>query len=171
MNKEELKKIIATNITRLENQKSEDLIKQYENKYNQFQNIPELKKEFKILKQEIIQRKEKLHQAEKTIKNYNCNHEIRLEYTGNGWIKTTYKCIFCGKYINEINTPFISLIAQEQYDNYIENGYTEEIIYKIIEFITEHSSTNDIDIIKEFKNLQLENCEIFYPKNKIKKRK
>ena len=52
MNKEELKKIIATNITRVENQKSEDLIKQYENKYNQFQNIPELKKEFLILKQE-----------------------------------------------------------------------------------------------------------------------
>ena len=53
----------------------------------------------------------------------------------------------------------------------MENGYTEEIIYKIIEFITEHSSTNEIDIIKEFKNLQLENCEIFYPKNRIKKRK
>ena len=29
MNKEELKKIIATNITRIENQKSEYLIKQY----------------------------------------------------------------------------------------------------------------------------------------------
>ena len=121
-----------------------------------------------ILKKEILERKEKQNKAKEAIKNYECNHEIILKYTGEIGLITTYKCALCGKHINKVDTPFISLIKQ---DEYIENGYTEKIIYEIIKFIIDHSNTDKIDLIKEFKYLNLENCKIIYPKNKIREKK
>ena len=168
MNKDKLLKLLTTHITIIENQKAEDLIKQSERKNKQILEITELKQEFMILKKEILERKEKLNKAKEAIKNYDCNHEIRLKYTGEISPITTYKCALCGKSINKVDTPFISLIKQ---DEYIKNGYTEKIIYEIINFIIDHSNIDEIDLIKEFKYLNLENCEIIYPKNKIKERK
>lgn len=148
-------------------------IEEIKNKKYWFPDIEELKDEFNILSKEIEESLTKITNAKNYIKNSNCNHEIRLEHYG--LFGSHYKCIFCGKsiagdncvnweYSNNRNKYSVSLVAKYQEDDdygYISSGYTQEQCYElIIDLIKEKKDDEEIDLIKEFKKLNLSNCHI-----------
>lgn len=142
-----------------------------------FPNIPELKDEFAILKEEVKEvqinsnkQKEILEEA----KNH-CNHEIRLEYYGD--IVSSYQCAICGKTIHpdnyfswgdsiNRNRHCVILPAKEQIDEdgfsyELRSGYKkEQIISIILELLKYKNDEDEIDLIDEFKKLNLPSSKI-----------
>ncbi len=142
-----------------------------------FPNIPELKDEFAILKEEIKEVKSNVDKQKEILeetKNH-CNHEIRLEYYGD--IVSSYKCAICGKTIHpdnyfswgdsiNRNRHCVILPAKEQIDEdgfsyELNNGYRkEQIISIILEILNYKNDEDEIDLIDEFKKLNLPNSKI-----------
>lgn len=133
-------------------------------------NVEELKEEFEILKSEILDAINITEENEKIIKESKCSHEIRLEY----WdcFTSSYKCIFCGNYVssdNDVtfghsinrNRRTVTFVAKDQDKDIIEEGFTEEDVYKlIIEILKDKDDDEEIDLVNEFKKLNLPKCEI-----------
>jgi len=165
--------------------KKKDLLKLIEAKYkiinnNQFINalafpkIDDLENEFGILKKEIETSREAVKIGKEIIDSYNCNHPVRLIHYGTFW-STSY-CVFCDKGIDSDNVSnweysknrnkycvILDDKEQEDEDDYyiIEDGYTINQVFKIIlEIIKDKNDDEDIDLIQEFKKLNLNNCKI-----------
>lgn len=151
-----------------------------------FPNIPELSNEFDILKKEL---KEALCETEQMIVEYNkltkkCKHEVRLEHSGI-FNSRYYQCIFCGKNINgvnnekweesiNINRRCVNLLYkyycdEDGYEEILkEDAYTYEDIIDIIEKILQNKEMDEeIDLVDEFKNLNLKHCSINDKKLKL----
>ena len=142
-----------------------------------FPDIPDLKEEFETLKQEI---KEAINENKKNIEELkqlteNCQHNIRLQ--ANSFMISTSTCAFCKKTIygdttsngntiyNDINrnrncVMFTEDRYDENYEDYIE-GYSFDDVYSILLKILENKNAEeDIDLIKELKQLKLDKCFI-----------
>lgn len=178
MKKVEIIKLIEANIAINKNKELLSMIMdkrfgKVRDKYYWFPKIEELKKEFDILSQEIESSIKENNINEKIIKECNCDHSVRLKYYG--LFGGSFKCVFCDKYIssdncinweNSINRNkyCVDLVAKyqedEDYGN-ITNGYTKEQIYEIIlNSIKDKKDDEEIDLIQEFKHLNLINCNI-----------
>lgn len=138
-----------------------------------FPDIEQLKEEFSILGKEISQSLEETIVSKKYIQSNCCHHEVRLEHYG--LFCSNYECVFCGKNIvgdNCINWEYstnrnkhcVSLVAKYQNDDdygYISKGYTNEDIYEIIiNILKDKEIEEEVDLIQEFKKLNLLNCTI-----------
>ena len=144
------------------------------NKKHWFPHIEELKDDFEILSKEVQSAMDETEKWKKHIQNSNCSHEIRLKY--NDPFGHSSKCIFCGKvamsnnwanwsYSINRNKYCVDLLAKYQpYDeeySYIPDGYTKEQVYAIIMNILKNKKDDEeIDLVQEFKKLNLPNCAI-----------
>lgn len=138
-----------------------------------FPQIDELNEEFAILGEEVQSILTETTNCKKYIQSSNCEHEIRLKYYN--LFGHYSKCIFCGKTAESDNCVSwessinrnkycVKLDAKEQkddYDDYISNGYTEEeIIDIIINILKKYDDFDEVDLVQEFKKLNLKNCTI-----------
>lgn len=138
-----------------------------------FPKIAELEKEFNTLEKEIECALNETNHCKNIIENSNCNHEIRLKYKG--LISDYSTCVLCDKIIYDnkcVNFEYsinrnkycIDLIAKyqddEDYDDVL-NGYTDEQVHKIIiNILKDKKNDEEIDLVHEFKKLNLPNCII-----------
>lgn len=138
-----------------------------------FPEIEELKKEFNILKKEIKDAQEESKKCQMIINKSKCNHEVRLKHFG--IFGSHSNCIFCNKTImadncvnweysvnrNKHCVDFISKYQDDEDYDYIEEGYTKEEIYLLIEKILESKQDDEeIDLVQELKQLNLDKCTI-----------
>lgn len=178
MNKIEIIKIIQANRQINKNKEilsiiTDKRLDRVKDKYYWFPKIEELQKEFDILSHEIESAIKENNQNENYIKKCNCDHSVRLEYYG--LFSDTYKCVFCGESIssdNCVNWEYsinrnkycASLVAKYQEDEdygYIKDGYTKEQIYEIImNILKDKNDDEEIDLVQEFKSLNLLNSKI-----------
>ena len=108
-----------------------------------------------------------------------CTHDVRL--THYGLFTDSYKCVLCDEYIESDNNVTwnlsknrnkycVNLIAKYQEGEdygYVSEGYTKEDVYKIIlNILKNRGDDEDIDLIQEFKKLNLKNCDINEEKKK-----
>lgn len=134
-----------------------------------FPDIDELKDEFKILQKEVLDVQKESNECKRIIQKSKCKHEVRLKHFG--VFGSHSNCIFCNQTImgdNCVNWEYsinrnkycVDFIAKYQDDedyDYINDGYTEEDIYLIIEKLLEDIDENeDIDLVQELKRLNLE---------------
>lgn len=144
------------------------------NKEHWFPNIEELKDEFNILEEEIQNALNETNKSRKIIHDSICNHEIRLNYfCAFGNYNT---CVLCNKSMasdNLVNWEYsinrnkycVNLISKHQEDDDgpydIKNGYTIEQIHEIIlKILIDKDENEEIDLVQEFKKLNLQNCTI-----------
>ena len=136
-------------------------------------NIKELQEEFNVLSKEIQNALDVTESCKKHLENSRCDHLIRLKHYGLFWNHS--RCVLCRDTIfsdNCINFEYsinrnkycVDLIAKEQdnddYD-YSSLGYTNEQVYEIIMNILNNRNEDDeIDLVQEFKRLNLVNCKI-----------
>lgn len=169
----EAKKIIKKNgallsITRDKVVKSLLIDKEY-----WFPNIDELKEEFDVLRKEVQSALDETIACKKYIQSSGCKHEVRLKYFG--LFGGDSRCIFCGEIIDpdncisfeysiNRNKYCVDLVAKHQiYDDCddVEDGYTEEDVYEIIiDILKDKKDDEEIDLVQEFKRLNLKNCRI-----------
>ena len=182
MKKKELLKLIEAKLKIINNEKLVEFTKgklinyKYQkNEENWFPKINDLENEFNTLKKEIKKALEETKQSEDIINNFNCNHDVRLQHYGLFWNTST--CIFCdeaitsdnvsnweysknrNKYCVILDDKFQS--DSEGYDYIIDNGYTiNQVLEIILNIIKDKNDDDEIDLIQEFKKLNLKNCEI-----------
>lgn len=138
-----------------------------------FPNIDELKEEFDVLREEVQSALDETATCKKNIQSSGCKHEIRLKYFG--LFGGDSRCIFCDEIIAPNNcTSFeysinrnkycVDLIAKYQVDedyNDVEDGYTDEDVYEIIiDILKDKEDDEEIDLVQEFKKLNLKKCKI-----------
>lgn len=138
-----------------------------------FPNIDELKKEFDVLREEVQSALDETANSKKYIQGSGCKHEVRLKYFG--LFGGDSRCIFCDEIIAPNNcTSFeysinrnkycVDLIAKYQVDedyNDVEDGYADEDVYEIIiDILKDKEDEEEIDLIQEFKKLNLKKCKI-----------
>lgn len=169
----EVNKIIKNNsdILSITKEKGEDHFPK-DKKY-WFPDIEELKEEFEILREEVQEALDETNACKTYIQNSNCNHDVRLEHYG--LFGSHSKCIFCGKFIegkNYCNFEYsinrnkycVTLVAKYQDDDdygYVSDGYTNEQVYEIIlNLLKDKDMDEEVDLIQEFKKLNLHNCKI-----------
>ena len=183
MKKKDILRIIELNKTISKNQKLISITKherfpsiKIDEEY-WFPDIPDLKEEFDILKQEIkdaiIENKAAFEELKSLTQN--CNHEVRLQ--ANSFMISSSTCVFCQKSIYGDNTSNANTIyndinsnrgcvmfTEERYDENYEDyseGYTFQEVYDIILKLLENKSMNDeIDLKEELKKLNLDKCHI-----------
>jgi len=144
-----------------------------------FPDVQELKEEFQILKKEIKEAQKETNDGKETIKACTCTHQIRLEHYG--LFHNHSHCVLCDTSIpsdNLVNWEYsmnrnkycVDLIAKYQEDEdywYVKDGYTKEQIFEIILNILKNKNNEDeIDLVQEFKKLNLDNCKINEEKKK-----
>ena len=141
-----------------------------------FPDIPDLKDEFEVLKKEVKEVKENARKQKDILKNAckYCKHEVRLLYDGDFFDNS--QCVLCGKVISSDscfswgesinkNIHCVLLPSKYQYDDGVRyevaEGYDEKQVLKIILTILENKSDEEeIDLVDEFKKLNLPNCKI-----------
>ena len=144
-------------------------------------NIPDIKEDLEIIRIEIQNVLREVAKARKIIKDYKCNHEIRLTQYGFG---TLHHCVFCGKMICGENTRnweeskyrnsyCVNLddCNQPDWDSGLSDGYKEADVFEIIkEIINDKDDDEDIDLVKEFSKLDLKRCEVKMEETKNEQR-
>lgn len=151
-----------------------------------FPKIPDLEKEFEILKKEIKERIIENDNAKDTYKKLtnNCKHEVRMNYYEDVefdisfYTRKSCKCVFCNKEIysnshekweesininkRHVNLPYkYRSFCGKDVGIYKEDAYTENDIINIIYTILQNKNDDDeIDFIEEFSKLNLKYCEI-----------
>lgn len=140
---------------------------------NWLKSIEDLKEEYTVLCQEIQDAIDETNSCKEYIQNSDCNHDIRLQHYG--LFSNNSICIFCGKSIigdNCVNWEYstnrnkycVDLIAKYQEDEdyyYVPDGYTNDQVYEmIINILKDKKEDEEVDLIKEFKKLNLPNCKI-----------
>lgn len=135
--------------------------------------IPELKEEFNILRKEVVETEKESNECQKIIAKSKCNHEVRLKHFG--IFGSHSNCIFCNKTImsdncvnweysinrNRYCIDFIAKYQDEEDYEYVEEGYTKEQIYLLIEEILKTKNDyEEIDLVQELKKLNLNNSEV-----------
>ena len=140
-----------------------------------FPKIDDLENEFNILKKEVKLALKETKEAKDVINNFECNHDVRLNYYE--LFSNTSKCIFCDEYIHGDNVSnweysknrnkyCVILDDKIQFDSdgddyIIDNGYTiNQVLEIILDIIKDKNDEDDIDLIQEFKKLNLINCKI-----------
>jgi len=138
-----------------------------------FPDIEELKDEFNILGEEVQEALDETNNCKEYIKNSGCSHEIRLQHYG--FIVSHSNCVLCGRsYISDNcrnweysinrNKYCVNLIAKYQDDedcDYVPDGYTNEEVYEIIiNILKDKEDDEEIDLVQEFKKLNLPNSEV-----------
>lgn len=173
MKKKDLLKLIEAKQKIIDNKKLVDFIGT-RNDDKLFSEINVLKNEFNILKKELIDAREDTKQAKDVINSFDCNHDVRLNKF---WLfgSTSY-CIFCDKgitsdnncnweYSKSRNKYCVILDDRDQDDDdgyyMIEDGYTITKVFEIIlDIIKDKEDEEEIDLIQEFKKLNLERCVV-----------
>lgn len=177
MKKREILKLIEANRII---QKNSNLISIAHNENNKliepkywFPNIEELKEEFSILQKEVQNALDETINNKKYIKKVTCNHDIRLEHYG--IFVHHSKCIFCDETIisdncinweysinrNKYSVTFTAKYQDDEECEDIKEGYTKEQLYQIIiDILKDKQDEEEIDLIQEFKRLNLKNCRI-----------
>ncbi len=137
-------------------------------------NVLELKNEIDILKKEQELAVELHKQSEQEIKKLECTHEVRLTYSC--IFGCNSECVLCGKRINgdnflngtiynDVNRNRYYVSFQGDYNDVDEGfipGVEESIIHKyILEISKRYNDEDDIDLVQEFKELNLEDCKIY----------
>ncbi len=153
--------------------KNKEILSITKNKQFCFPNIEELKEEFNILRHEVQYALDETTICEKHIQNSGCTHEIRLKHYELFGHHST--CVLCGNSVssdNCVNFEYSAnrnkycakLVAKYQDDeDYgpFSYGYTNEKVYEIIINILKNKKDYDeVDLVQEFKKLNLSNCEI-----------
>lgn len=138
-----------------------------------FPDIDELKEEFDVLREEVQSALDETISCKKYIQSSGCKHEVRLKYFG--LFGGDSRCIFCDEIIAPNNcTSFeysinrnkycVDLIAKYQDDedyNDVIDGYTDEDVYEIIiDILKDKENDEEIDLVQEFKKLNLKKCKI-----------
>ena len=139
-----------------------------------FPNIHELDCEFNILKKEILEAKKETEKAEAIIKNTPCDHAVRIKFFSVFW--NNNHCVLCNHIATSDNcscfeemtnrnkhTVTFKSKLQSNEDGYyeIEKGKTEnEIIEIILSILNNFNDEDDIDLVKEFSKLNIEDIEI-----------
>lgn len=169
----EVNKIIKNNSDLLSITKERENSRFQKDKKYWFPNIEELKEEFNILSIEVQEALNEVDVCKQYIQNSNCNHDVRLEHYG--LFGSNSKCIFCGKSIESDiccnfeysinrNKYCASLVAKYQDDDdygYVSDGYTNEQIYEVIlNLLKDKDMDEEVDLVQEFKKLDLHNCKI-----------
>lgn len=136
-------------------------------------NIKELQEEFNVLSREIQNALDVTESCKKHLENSRCDHQIRLKHYGLFWNHS--RCVLCRdtifsdncinfEYSINRNKYYVDLIAKEQDNddyNYSSSGYKNEQVYEIIMNILKNRNDDDeIDLVQEFKKLNLANCKI-----------
>lgn len=169
----EVNKIIKNNSDLLSITKERENSRFQKDKKYWFPNIEELKEEFNILSIEVQEALNEVDVCKQYIQNSNCNHDVRLEHYG--LFGSHSKCIFCNKSIESDNCCnfeysinrnkyCVTLVAKYQDDDdygYVSDGYTDEQVYKIIlNLLKDKDMDEEVDLIQEFKKLDLHDCKI-----------
>lgn len=169
----EVNKIIKNNSALLSITKERENSRFQKDKKYWFPNIEELKEDFNILSIEVQEALNEVEACKQYIQNSNCNHDVRLEHYG--LFGSHSKCIFCGKSIKSDNCCnfeysinrnkyCVSLVAKYQDDDdygYVSDGYTNEQVYEIIlNLLKDKDMDEEVDLVQEFKKLDLHNCKI-----------
>ena len=143
-----------------------------------FPNIPELLNEFDILKKELKETLSESEQMEEVYNNLteNCKHEVRLEFHGSWYAH--YECIFCGKSISmenyekweesiNVNRHCVNLLYkyycdEDGYEEVLkEDAYTYDDVINIIEkALQDKDFDKEVDLVNEFKKINLNHCII-----------
>lgn len=135
-------------------------------------NIKGLESQLETLKKEIRNAQEENDKALNDLKP--CTHEVRIStYEDLGIGDTeTHKCVLCGKYIAKPrknnwyeNTNAVVIKNKEQFDgdywySYEKGMSKKEIMNIITNILNKYNDEDEIDLIKEFANLSLENKDI-----------
>lgn len=148
-----------------------------------FPDISELKEEFNTLKKELLAAKNETLEAKNTIESLKCTHDVRLNY--HNFLFSTNKCVLCGEnvesdnfvsfrkssYRNKHTVTFDAKYQKDDDGPYtVKGGKTNEEVLKIIEkILTKYNDCDEIDLVDEFKKLNLKNCEINTEKRKEEK--
>ena len=179
MKKSEILKLIEVNKIIKNNSEILSITKERENSRFQkdkkywFPDIEELKEEFDTLREEVQEALEEVEVCKNYIQNCNCNHDVRLEHYG--LFSNSSKCIFCSQYIEgdnccnfeysiNRNKYCVTLVAKYQDDDdygYVSDGYTNEQVYEIIiNILKDKELDEEVELVQEFKKLNLHNCKI-----------
>lgn len=152
----------------------------YKNEKYWFPDIKEFEEYFKVLKKELLQAQEETKKAMETIQSKECSHEVRLSY--HSLFSSSNHCVLCGhtassdnvisfkesSYRNKHTVTFVSK-DQEDEDGYykVETGKTRREVYEmILEILKNYEDEEEIDLVKEFDKLNLENVKINKEKRK-----
>lgn len=141
----------------------------YESEKFWFPNIPELKDYFDILKKELMDAKNQTEEAENTIKQTKCTHEVRLNY--HSLFISTNTCVLCGHHASSDNcisfkeslyrnkhTVTFSAKYQEDDDGpyEVKDGKTSSELLEIItSILNNYELDSEIDLVQEFSKLDL----------------
>ena len=187
MKKKDLLKLIEAKYKIINNEKLVEFTERSAGNFNWYQKkeddwfpkVNDLENEFNILKKEVKLALKETKEAKDIIDNFECNHDVRLNYYE--LFSNTSKCIFCDEYIhgdNVCNWEYsknrnkycVILDDKIQFDSdgddyIIDNGYTiNQVLEIILDIIKDKNDEDDIDLIQEFKKLNLINCKINYQK-------
>ncbi len=129
-----------------------------------FPNVSELKEQFEVLKQELLQaidENEKLIRDTAIVKK--CDHQVRIKYYNP--FAAYYECVLCGKfspnrffeskYDNNYTVNFIGGNVED--DDYIENEkYREKILNIILKILKKFNDDDEVDLVAEFSKISKE---------------
>ena len=135
--------------------------------------IEGLTNELNLLRQATKDIAKETKEAKELIENTDCKHEIRLHYENPYF--SEHKCIFCGKIFTNNpetywdpaelpNTYCINYESKYQDDGdqsyIVKGGHTKESLYNLITAILKDKSDDEeIDLVKEMKELNLKLSE------------
>ena len=145
-----------------------------------FPDIRELKDEFKVLQDELKEALKETEECKNYIKTSDCNHEVRLSYDDRFGGFTV--CAFCKEKIpgkgwgnwslsSNRNKYCVNLYSKHQYEEELDDipGYEIEQAYEIVENILKTKEDDEqVDLVQEFKKLNLPYCTINEEKKIIK---
>lgn len=168
MKKREIVNLIELNKKILDGRKYEGIV---------IPEFDELKDELDILKMEVEEGIKVSEEAQKKIKECNCDHSVRFHYPGGWGYMRDDKCIFCGKgfaadnvhrgdtIYEDINRNRYCVRFTTNYfyddDFYCVNAYSESEVYDLLLKIIEDIDDNDeIDFVQLLKNLNIKDCEV-----------
>lgn len=136
----------------------------------------ELKDELNILKREAEEGIKVSEEAQKKIKECNCDHSVRFHYPGGWGYMRDDECIFCGKgfaadnvhrgdtIYEDINRNRYCVRFTTNYfyddDFYCVNAYSENEVYDLLLKIIEDLDDDEIDFVQLLKNLNIKDCEV-----------
>lgn len=179
MKKKDIIELINANIKCLDNV---NFVKEYDWKLDRYFNRilslsrdVELDKWVNILNEEIKEGVSLYNEGESVINNYkkSCTHEVRLSYSSCFFSHTC--CIFCNESIagNNVitgcsyddknrNKYCVSFPGKDtDEDGHFYDGYDKKMTYSIIlDIIKNKEDDVEIDLVQEFKKLNLDECKI-----------
>ena len=137
----------------------------------------EIQKELDIIKKEILEKKEVYNKITQLLKKQACPHHIRLKYPYSDLGGGTYtKCVLCNKKIDSDNINYSNTIYKDINKNkycvtfwgsyededfgFVKGLELGDIYVYINKILEEKTNDENIDLVQEFKKLNLEKATI-----------